>query len=518
MFVNLDGDVVRGSIEFHSYPECLVVDGEGIDMNASMPQPTSQEEGYVLAVIRTSKYGAERYGLEIQRWDVDLTEGTNKKEWLNLSQIESGAEIVSSYAIGVRKVISTNEVSIPEISEKLSLKRLRNSAEELQQEEAEKIAVREKEETEITSRLCSFQTQILLWAKDQIWWLVRNPLLVRLDAQLLARVTESGTIIWPPREQVHNLLNDIRGRDPRTEAEYLGLTYIKQKASLMLLIDLIRKTQIEVQAPDNEKMHTEQALLEGGLDPRVVISMLPMLYQEVIQTSDGIWIPGGLREVVELFVRDYNVSSASMNTERPADTNLIQLAKRFLTSWRQKKGLPSIGNEKQVFDTVDAALLRLLLLLDENSPSGPATAGSIRAELNGVIDGGVDCFDRAVELLENSNRLYLLSRLYQSRRNAAKVLATWRRIIEGEDDKGGELINGEQEVRSYLPKIKNSSVVREYATWLANRSPKLGVEVFADDNARVKFEPTEALSILKENAPGAVREYLEHLVFVKKVC
>jgi hypothetical protein len=168
-----------------------------------------------------------------------------------------------------------------------------------------------------------------------------------------------------------------------------------------------------------------------------------------------------------------------------------------------------------VFQTVDAAVLHILLLLDQHSPRGPATGGSVRSELNDVVDKGVDCFDRAVELFEQFNRLYVLSRLYQSRKMTGQVLATWRRIVDGERDAGGELLEGEQDIRRYLTKIRDQPLVQEYGAWLANRNPKLGAQIFADDNARVKFQPSEAVALLKEKAPGAVKDYLEHLVFGK---
>ncbi|KAK1807197.1 hypothetical protein LTR12_018460, partial [Friedmanniomyces endolithicus] len=97
----------------------------------------------------------------------------------------------------------------------------------------------------------------------------------------------------------------------------------------------------------------------------------------------------------------------------------------------------------------------------------------------------------------------------------SQVLATWKRILEGEHDAGGELIEGEQDVRKYLAKLRDPTLVQDYGAWLATRNPKLGVQIFADDSSRVRFQPQEAVAILKEKAPGAVKDYLEHLVFGK---
>jgi len=134
-----------------------------------------------------------------------------------------------------------------------------------------------------------------------------------------------------------------------------------------------------------------------------------------------------------------------------------------------------------------------------------------------VVDHGIECFDRAVQLFERFQRLYVLSRLYQSRKQSSKVLSIWRRILEGEHDAGGELVDGEQEMRRYLTVVSDAAIVQEYGTWLAARNPKLGVRVFADANSKVKFEPKQAVEILKQYAPGAVKDYLEYLVFDKNV-
>jgi len=194
---------------------------------------------------------------------------------------------------------------------------------------------------------------------------------------------------------------------------------------------------------------------------------------------------------------------------------VLQFLRRFLAAWRKKKGFGSIPEE--VFRTVDASLLLVLLELDQDTPKGrTGKTGTIRKELYDLVDNGVDCFERAVDLLETYRRLFVLSRLYQHRKMAADVLATWRRIIEGEEDRGGELGDGEQRVRGYLTNISSQALVQEYGVWLATRNPKLGVQVFADDKGKApKFEPTQVVAILKEEAPDAVKYYLEHLVFGK---
>jgi hypothetical protein len=530
MFVNLDGDVCRGSIQFSSYPDAVVVDGTGIDMASSMTPDIDAEEGYVLAAVHEQDENGVEYGVELQRWDVDAGESEASKEWLHLDSLGAiatrGGERVN-VPIGMRTVIETNELVLAEIGEKLSVKRLRldvsnqppatseNDRAKTQQDEAD---------LEFTTRLSKLQTRTVLWAGDQIWWTVRNPLVTRLDARLQEAQytpTGDGVRIQPSRAPLEKVLGDIRGQEPRNESEYLSLIYIRQKASVLLFMELVLRSSTNIIIFEGEKRITEQALIDGEVDPRVVLSLLPILNKEVVQGPDGIQISGGITTLVEQFLQQNDLDAMPATVNGPFGDNLLHLVKRYLLFWKRRKGMASVTNDPYVFHTVDAALLHILLLLDQDSPKGLATAGSLRAELNELVDNELDCFDRAVTLLEHFKRLYILSRFYQrnskASAKASNVLATWRRILEGEHDEGGEFIDGELELRKYLSRIRDQALVEEYGAWLANRNPKLGVQIFADDHSRVKFEPTRAVALLKARAPGAVKEYLEYLVFGKNV-
>lgn len=545
IFVNMDGEVSRGTLEFSSYPEALVIDGRGIDPSVSTASASDKsEEGFVLAVMLHAMK-RDRKGVEVQRWDLEPGESATLKEWLDLSLLmyhdqdddDDAHSLAGSETLGIHSVFTENEVSLSELSQKLALRRLNielppPSTEDLppsndpktpglgRQQKDQSDAAREKEESEFASRLSKLRTRVVVWSNNQICWAVRNPLVLRLDARLERAVSAGAgetARLQPNRQQIEQVFNSIRGQEPRTESEFIGLGYIRQKASLLLFMDLILRTSMGIVIDQRDKRSTEEALVEGDSDPRVIVSLLPSLREEVMQGQRGIWALGGLKELIESFIRQHLTPEISAHAAGAFGDDVLQLTKRYLFVWRRKKGFGSISDGKEVFHTVDAALLHLLLLLDNHSPRGPATAGSIRAELNSVVDGGVDCFDRAVALLEDFKRLYVLSRLYQSRKMAAMVLATWRRILDGETDAGGEFVDGEQELRKYLRLIRDPSLVEDYGAWLAKRSPKLGVQVFADDSSRVKFQPTQALAILRQRAPDAVKDYLEHLVFGKKV-
>jgi hypothetical protein len=508
MFVNLDGDVVRGTIQFESYPDSIVVDGQTPD--PSMPQMPGDmsQEGYVLAVVRREKGGVVDKIVEYQRWDVDPTDNQYHKDYICLPDSN-----MSKVSMALREATTATNLSLPSVGKALSLRRLY-----LHEATPEEIALdvkRNNDEDKLIDRFSSVQTRVLLFASDCIWWLVRNPLVVQLESRLSAAVDTSAESFTIQRSQVQAVINSIRGKEATNEFEFFGFNYVRQQASLLLLIDLILKTNQGVIASEADKRSTHDALVEGEIDPRIILSIVPVLTDEVVEGHQGLWIPGGLKNAIEQFKAQYHADSINQDPQGPYGDNLLQVLKRYLQSWRKKKGFGSIADEKQVFHTVDAALLSLLLMLDSNTFPGPAIPGSLRAELNDVVDQGVECFDRAVELLEQHKRLYVLSRLYQSRRMVGQVLSTWRRILESSEDVGGELIDGELDVRKYVTRIKDVELVKDYGAWLANRNPSLGVQIFADENARVKFSPAEAVELLKQRAPAAVKDYLEHLVFGK---
>jgi hypothetical protein len=108
------------------------------------------------------------------------------------------------------------------------------------------------------------------------------------------------------------------------------------------------------------------------------------------------------------------------------------------------------------------ALIHVLLLLDINTTRGSAVAESVHAELSSAIDSGLGDYERTITLLEQFKRLYLLSRLFQSRNHSAKVLEVWRRTINGEEDTGGEINNVEEELRTYLLNLQDMQLVEEY--------------------------------------------------------
>ena len=523
IFVNTDGDVVRGTLEFSSYPSSVVVD---VDCGSSSG-PEKDSESYVLASVARSTDADGSPAIEIQR----LNSNTNEqKTWLDLSAYHTPHVDASDEAradnFGLRAVHTAIEVSFPEVGACLRAKRLRFhkgdrknliSEPHCSSDTLEFEYSREQEEDTFARRLGGRKTNIVVWSGSSIWWMARNPVVVRLDLALeRALGISQGHLAHAKvnRSEMMQVINSIQGQEATTETEFLSFGYIRQKISLILFGDLLVRCATSLAIENADKRTTEELLMEGGIDPRIVVSMVPFLREEIIEGTKGIWVHAGLMPVVEHY---WSVTSSQMWLQGQMSQKSIEmllLVKRYLISWRQRKGFGSIADEVEVFQTVDAALLHLMLHHDSTRSENPFL--SSRTELYSFVDAGVDCFERAVHLLEKYQRLYVLSRLYQSRKLTAMVLQTWRRILDGERDFGHEFVDGENEVRKYLTKIKDPALVEEFGTWLARRNPLLGVQLFTDDNSRVKVKPHLVVRLLQENAPNAVKVYLEHLVFGKK--
>ncbi|GFP59781.1 transforming growth factor-beta receptor-associated protein 1 [Trichoderma asperellum] len=544
MFVNLDGDPTRPTITFDIYPELVVVDG-----NSSGASSSEDEDGYVFASMTKDVQGVPRSGVEIQSWSAG-NEAHPEKQWLEADD----ASLSGRY--GIRALTNSQETQSDEVVEKLSMKkfipfpssaefsaprsptlkpsnsRTTLSIEQLSKEkelferdadsqDGEPLpegweAARITEGEEFARRLAKSKTRVAVWRGNRIWWAVRNPLIVQLDKRLeIARQAAYNDKQDIDKRAIIMVLSAIRDREPKTELEFTTFGYIQQKAGVILLINLLLSAP-DTEFSDDELNALQEVLVDSKLDPRVVLSLIPGVRNEIIEGRQGIWVYGGVKESPEAFLASPAFQTLYQEGIRGLPLKTLHFLRRYLHAWRKLKGFGSVLVEAEVFRTVDAALLLVLLELDRHSPKGLGKGGAVRAEIGALVDGGIDCLDRAVSLLESYHRFFALSRLYHSRKMSADVLATWKRVLEGEEDDAQELVDGEQRVRDYLAKISNQELVQEYGLWLANRNPRLGVQVFAEDKGKApKFEPAKAVELLRAEAPGAVRYYLEHLVFDK---
>ena len=553
IFVNLDGDVCRGTIQFSRYPEDVVVDCSEPSSQGPRGRPEGDTEDFCLALIDDHPGHGARTAIEVQSLSghVQGAGAEDYHSWLSVPGPSADSDLNVSgegpRQPGIRQLGSPFAMTLDSLSRMLQLVRLRlprrrpisgsslgiesssgpvatgtERSSEDERDDAQSTS-RSREEEQFARRFSRQQCQLVLWSGNRVWWIIRNPIAVRLDAKLEAacapRSSATGSI---DRQRVADVLDHIRGQEPTSEAHFVSLGYIRQKASLILFSGLMEASSQRRPVTEEEMRLAEETLQEGMIDPRVIMGMVPFLRQDVYESERGVWVHGGVRAYLEsdAAAQKGSRSSSSSSTDTGSgelSQDLLRLMRVYLSGWRRKKGFGSIGDEKQIFESVDAGLLHTLLEAEKRSMSSRTTGDSARAELHALVDQGLDCFEWAIELLERYQRLYVLSRLHQSRKMSERVLATWKRILEGESDSGGDFLDGENEMRRYLSRIRDPAVVAEYGAWLAQRNPAMGIQVFTDSNSRIRLEPLKVTEILKRRAPDALKQYLEHLVFGRNV-
>ena len=523
MFVNFDGDPTRGTIQLTKYPEKIIL-----------------EEGYIIALLpvseETGNIGARILEMICIHDDSGLSANGGFVQ-VPLASTKTSA--------GIARVMGLKEAVASEVGSRLRFDRVQllmgegdNTRGELEEWEVKRIA----EELEAAKRISKIGGRVVFFSGKKMWRLLPSPMAVRLDSRLPSPILSSSRGAAPEakkeadkrRAAILSVLKDVHGLEPTTERMFHEIAYIKQKCGILLLTEFLSlpREEDKKQFP-TELLATERALIDGSLDPRIVVSLFSGFEEELREGNNGVWVYGGIKKLIDSVLKDRRSQEQPIrgdDDQKEPEWNgrrdLLLLLRRYLSAWRQKKGFGSVSqaDEKEVFWTIDAALMRCLLLLEATrSPSAlqhMAGEVDVRQELYKMCDypSSVECFDRCVYLLEKFKRLYVLSILYQSKKMSREVLETWKRLFESDDEKAlAEFGEGEDRIADYLLAKKDRELVKEYGLWLANRNQKLGIKVFADERSRVKWDVQEVLEMFKEYAPVALRGYVEHLVVEQKV-
>jgi len=483
MFVNLDGDVTRGTIQFEKYPDQLIVQGR-----------------WVIAVVPGK-------GLEMQRWDLG-DEGA-------LDEADRKGSIPLEGNIQVKEVLALEGTVVADAGRTLQLVRVALKSKQVDVGESPQDKRRNEEEREIAQRISRVESKVVVFSGRRVWTLLPCPLAIQLDSRLPNFSDENfDGIVARVRRALH-VLEEVQSIEPSTETQFHEVSFVRQKCGLLVLGELLRITQKQTtDIAADEIMRVEVALVESALDPRFIVALFGDVFEEdIVESDQGVWVYGGIKEVFASLKSSKQIGNIFTR-------DVLLLLKRYLASWRSKKGFGSVADEKDVFLTVDAALLRVLLMLDSpqflvDKGKTMVQEGNVRKELYALIDAGVENIDGAIRVLEEFGRLYVLSILYSRVKMYRNVLGTWRRILDGEDTMR-EFEQGEERVKNYLLKLKEPELVEDFGCWLAARNTQLGIQVFAAEEAKVKFDPSKVLEMFREHAPNAVRPYVEYLVVEKK--
>ncbi|EPS41297.1 hypothetical protein H072_4813 [Dactylellina haptotyla CBS 200.50] len=555
MFFDANGEpVLRGTLEFTRYPKKILIDGSWVvaivggehpiechrleevaapsggvygPIKQKLPLPAdnpSDPENLSVGVSRT--VGVEigiipkvvRLLKLVKLNIVDKQPSKRKKSLLAepLSTITKtpGPEEDAAEDFVEAEVSGTVEDTEPQQSPQATEEAIESGTDYLSSDEAtadESDRKRNAEEEEIANRISTASSHLVLTIGNKIYSLLETPMVLLMDSQLPQSIDAASTRDVPI---ILRCLAAVQKLEPTTETRFHELGFIRQKLGLLLLgICLMSASNVS----EDTLIQTNEALREGGVDPRLVVALFgPAFRRDIVidKKSNGLWVYGGIQDLLRSLLYDKRNTLIT-------DRGTLLFLSRYLKDWRKKKGLESVQDKEQVFATIDAAYLRVLLILDQTTlKPTPALEGierNIRQDLYHLVDSGIDDPNKAIAILEEYGRLFVLSRLYAKQKQYRDVLATWRRVLaKGDGTENGEFPDGEMIVKDYLKRIKDPALVEEYGGWLARRNPKLGVQFFTDETSKVQFPPETVIRILKIDAPYAVKDYLEYLVVQKK--
>ncbi|KAF3913246.1 hypothetical protein AA313_de0208595 [Arthrobotrys entomopaga] len=502
MFFDINGEpVLRGTLEFTRYPKKILIDGSWVIAIVGGENPVECHRLEEVAAPSGGIYGPIKQQLP-------LPSGT-PKDVENISVAVSrtvGVEVgIIPRVARLLKLVKLNIIDKPGSRRKKSNAPLEPLSTITKTPAPEEDAAGEFSEAEVSGNLEEAAGE-----------------LYEVGVSGKVEDAEESAPLSPPEESVESGTDylsseettaDESDRKRNAEEEMIANRISTASSHLVLTIG----TEIYSIVSEDTLVQTDEALREGGVDPRLVVALFgPAFRKDIVidKKSNGLWVYGGIQDLLRALL--YGKRNTLIT-----DRGTLLFLSRYLKDWTKKKGLESVQDKEQVFATIEAAYLRVLLILDQNTLK-PTRAlhgveKNIRLDLYHLVDSGIDDPVKAIAILEEYGRLFVLSRLYGKQKQYRDVLATWRRILaKGDGTENGEFPDGETIVKDYLKRLRDPVLVEEYGGWLARRNPKLGVQFFTDETSKVQFPPETVIKILKADAPYAVKDYLEYLVVQKK--
>ncbi|KTW25727.1 hypothetical protein T552_03339 [Pneumocystis carinii B80] len=359
------------------------------------------------------------------------------------------------------------------------------------------------EEMDIATRLSSIPSKVFLTGENGISCLVFDSILVYVDELLNSKEIDDVLIF------IKDITKIITPENIHSERIYHEISYIRQISGFVYL----------------EKILFDDAIIqfeESDIDPRLVISLFPVFDVKL----DGIMAYKGVDEIICRLVDIDNIISSEIigkfdsyvqlsheetetaqNYRKILYQNALNTLKKYLLKYRQRKELGSIGTgykNKQIFQVVDLTLLKLLVYLSPEEDSNV---------LYKLVDSGIECFDDAIIIFEENKKYFLLSKLYQNMKMQNKVLEIWKNILDG-NMFDHEFIDGETKMKDYLFEVDDDNLRIDYTIWLLERMQHIGIEFFVsiDSKKPFGFSTDEMVNIFRSRSKICLKIYLEYLV------
>ncbi|KZT24873.1 hypothetical protein NEOLEDRAFT_1134568 [Neolentinus lepideus HHB14362 ss-1] len=270
-------------------------------------------------------------------------------------------------------------------------------------------------------------------------------------------------------------------------------------------------------------------LLNGELDPRILVSYFPEYRGAMFAPDDAIDMFAGVAEhlpeedsvadiIAQNLVRNYSPHLKPSTREARPTVELLDILKdearrmlyTVLQAWQRKgrvenKGLAVMRKVKMVVDTA------LMKILAENGD----TPG-----LQRMLDSPNDVvLDEVEPILIQSQQLNVLCKLYRQRGEEGKLLDAWAKLVEGQwtDE---DLPDPLTTMFNYLSEKRDRALIQRWGVWIAARDPERGLKLLISRDAGKRAGKAEddlvLLQRLRDASPVAAAQYLEHLVLQRR--
>ncbi|KAG1170351.1 hypothetical protein G6F70_007735 [Rhizopus microsporus] len=454
IFVNPNGDAIRGTLQWPSYPKSLCV-----------------EFPYVAALL--SNHTIEIHNILdqnlLQRIPLDpameprgMAFGHGIKVWMD------------ALATSLKRSPWKQELTDSELQVQLQREIIKYST--------------------ITAR-------ILLYGKDSVLAQVTTPLTIQVDGLLERNLVEEAMQL---AEQAKNTMSEDDQGTVYAERLKSELNYTFQKSGLLLLKETLFDDAFTL-------------LSKGDIDPRVVIQLFDdlmldswlhspppiLLFENVQRLIEDL---GDLKKIVNGSLGEFKEdgSSGAADMRSVLLENAREALNKYLLTEREKRK-HKLGQNDIECEVIDSCLLKIYMSQGDND------------SIYQLLQHPNDCnIDECSKILYESKKYYALSVMYESKHMYEKALELWTRIHEGElrDD---DFKNGLNRVKELLLKDLETAdlplpAIMHYAWWLTKQSPRDGVEIFIRSPRARDMDPDEILERLERYDNQVVRSYLEYLV------
>ncbi|CEG63955.1 hypothetical protein RMATCC62417_01017 [Rhizopus microsporus] len=454
IFVNPNGDAIRGTLQWPSYPKSLCV-----------------EFPYVAALL--SNHTIEIHNILdqnlLQRIPLDpvmeprgMAFGHGIKVWMD------------ALATSLKRSPWKQEPTDSELQVQLQREIIKYST--------------------ITAR-------ILLYGKDSVLAQVTTPLTIQVDGLLERNLVEEAMQL---AEQAKNTMSEDDQGTVYAERLKSELNYTFQKSGLLLLKETLFDDAFTL-------------LSKGDIDPRVVIQLFDdlmldswlhspppiLLFESVQRLIEDL---GDLKKIVNGSLGEFKEDGSSGVSDMRCVLleNAREALNKYLLTEREKRK-HKLGQNDIECEVIDSCLLKIYMSQGDND------------SIYQLLQHPNDCnIDECSKILYESKKYYALSVMYESKHMYEKALELWTRMHEG-DLRDDDFKNGLNRVKELLLKDLETAdlplpAIMHYAWWLTKQSPRDGVEIFTRSPRARDMDPDEILERLEHYDNQVVRSYLEYLV------